>query len=272
MILCLDVGNSQIFGGIFKDEQLLSRFRYNSAKSISSDQIGLFLKNILAENNIDSDDIKQIAICSVVPSIDYSLRSACMKYFKVEPFILHAGNAPGLKIQYYNPAEVGADRLANAVAATQLYPGKNLIIVDFGTATTFCAISAANEYLGGVIMAGMRLSMEALENNTAKLPPVEIMAPKYVLGRSTKENIQSGLYYGQLAAVKEISAHIIKENFQGKETLLLGTGGFAHLFERQKLFDAILPDLVLHGLKIALTNTIDNLKIALADASSDTSS
>jgi type III pantothenate kinase len=251
MILCLDVGNSQIFGGVFKDDKLLNRFRYNSTKNISSDQIGMFLKNILAEHDIASDEIKKIAICSVVPSIDYSLRSACMKYFHIEPFILNADNA-GLDIAYYNPAEVGADRLANAIAATTLYPHQNLIIVDFGTATTFCAISAKREYLGGVIMAGMRLSMEALENNTAKLSSVEITAPKNVLGRSTQENIQSGLYYGQLAAVKEISAKIIAENFNHQKALLIGTGGFVNLFERrQKLFDVVLSDLVLHGLKIA---------------------
>jgi len=252
MILCLDVGNSQIFGGVFDGEKILLRFRYATQKGQTSDQLGIFLKSVLQENGIDCAAINQIAICSVVPSIDYSLRAACIKYFNHEPFLLQAGVKTGLKIKYRNPLEVGADRIANAIAAVKQFPQKNIIVVDLGTATTFCAINTEKEYLGGAILTGIRLSMEALSNNTAKLFSVEILKPESALGRSTIESIQAGLYYGQLGAVRELSKRIGEEVFAGEKFLLLGTGGFATLFEKEKLFHTIVPDLVLQGLRLAL--------------------
>lgn len=252
MILCLDVGNSQIYGGVFNRDEIQVRFRYNSNLGSTSDQLGVFLRNVLRENDIDIAQIERIAICSVVPHMDYSLRSACVKYFNIEPFLLQAGKKTGLKIQYRNPLEVGSDRIANAIAATHLFPKQNLIIADFGTATTLCAISANKEYLGGVILAGMRLSMEALEKNTAKLRPVEIITPQTVLGRSTAESIQIGLYHSQIATIRSLSQEIKTQYWPQEECLLIGTGGFAHLFSQGKLFDHILPDLVLQGLRIAL--------------------
>jgi type III pantothenate kinase len=253
MILCLDVGNSQIFGGVFDGDTIQFRFRYNSKLNSTSDQLGVFLRSVLHENNIDINEIKEIAICSVVPHMDYSLRSACVKYFKIEPFVLQAGKKTGLKIKYRNPLEVGSDRIANAIAASHLFPNKNLIIADFGTATTICAISNKKEYLGGVILAGMRLSMEALVQNTAKLSAVEILKPEVALGRSTSEGIQIGLYYSQLATIKALSKDIKAEYWKDEKFLLIGTGGFSHLFQDAKIFDHIMPDLVLEGLKIALS-------------------
>lgn len=258
MILCLDVGNSQVFGGIFADGKILMRFRYDSKSSYSSDQHGIFLKSVLRENNCDSSQIEQIAICSVVPNLDYSLRAACIKYFGISPFFLQAGAMTGLDIKYYNPQEVGADRIANAIAAVAQYPKQNLIVVDFGTATTICAISAKQEYLGGVILAGIQLSMNALQMNTAKLFPVEIIQPKHVIGRSTNESIQSGLFYSQLATIKAVTDYICANQFATQQPVIIGTGGFAHLFESQNLFSVILPDLVLHGMHIALTNNVLN--------------
>lgn len=252
MILCLDVGNTQVYGGIFANNKILLRFRYDSKSAYSSDQHGIFLKSILRENNIDPSKICQISICSVVPNIDYSLRAACIKYFSIPPFFLQAGARTGLKIKYQNPLELGADRLANAIAAVATYPNRNLIIVDFGTATTICAISSKSEYLGGVILAGIQLSMHALQSNTAKLFPVEIVQPRSVIGHTTTESIQSGLYYSQLATIKEVTNHICANEFAGEKPIIIGTGGFAHLFERQNIFSLILPDLVLHGLNIAL--------------------
>lgn len=258
MILCLDVGNTQVYGGIFADGKIVLRFRYDSKSAYSSDQHGIFLKSILRENHIEPSKVKHIAICSVVPNIDYSLRAACIKYFSIPPFFLQAGAKTGLKINYQNPIELGADRLANAIAAVAIYPNKNLIIVDFGTATTICAISANNEYLGGVILAGIQLSMHALQSNTAKLFPVEIVEPKSVIGHTTTESIQSGLYYSQLATVKEVTNHICENEFASQAPVIIGTGGFASLFERQNIFSIILPDLVLHGLNIALNiNTLE---------------
>lgn len=252
MILCLDVGNSQIFGGVFNNDTIQLRFRHETKLSGSSDDIGLFLRTVLRENGIDDKKIRRIAICSVVPSIDYSLRSACIKYFDIEPFILQAGVKTGLKIKYRNPIEVGSDRITNAIAATHLYPKKNIIAVDLGTATTICVINADKEYLGGIIMAGMRISMHTLQSNTAKLFPVEILAPENVIGRSTMESIQSGLYYAQLGLIKEVVQRIKKDTFADKSPIVIGTGGFAHLFEKEKIFTKIIPDLVLHGLRLAL--------------------
>lgn len=163
---------------------------------------------------------------------------------------MKAGVKTGLKIKYRDPLEVGADRIANAIAATQQFPNKNIIVVDFGTATTFCVISKNKEYLGGVITAGMKLAMDALQSNTAKLSPVNIIKPKTVTGRSTMESIQSGLYYTQLAALEQICQRITKEHFPDEAPLIIGTGGFAYLFEEEQIFSMVIPDLVLQGLRL----------------------
>lgn len=250
MMLCLDVGNSHIYGGLFAEADIRLRFRHSSTVR-TSDEIGIFLKAVLRENQCSPDAIKAIAICSVVPQIDYSLRSACLKYFNIEPFILQAGVKTGLQIQYRNPIEVGADRIANAIAVTQLYQGKNVIVVDFGTATTFCAITEKKVYLGGAIIPGIRLSAEALTNNTAKLPSVEIVKKHKMVGRTTIESIQSGIYYASLGACREIIRNIQSENFAHKPALIVATGGFATLFEDSGMFDSIDADLVLQGIRFA---------------------
>jgi type III pantothenate kinase len=252
MILCLDVGNSQIFGGIYKDDKLLLRFRRTSKTGASSDEFGLFLKSVIRENGFDPDEVEKIALCTVVPEVLHSLKNACLKYFKKNPFVLQAGVKTGLKIKYRNPLEVGADRIANAIAATHLFPNDNLIVIDFGTATTFCAINKNKEYLGGVITAGLKISMEALEDRTSKLPSVEILRTEQALGRSTVESIQSGLFHGTIGLVKEINAQLTKEAFGGETPRIVGTGGFARLFDGTGIFDEDKPDLVLQGLYLAL--------------------
>ncbi len=256
MILSLDVGNTQIYGGVFKgkigEEKMLISFRRGSKQGFSSDEVGVFLRMVIRENGIDPAEIKQIVLCSVVPEVVYSLRGACQKYFNINPFILQAGVKTGLKIKYRNPLEVGADRIANSIAATQLYPGKNLILVDLGTATTFCAVSSEKDYLGGSIIAGLKLSMESLEAKTAKLPSVEIVSRNNTLGLSTVESLQSGLYYGHLGSMREIIKRISEECFKNDCPIVIGTGGFSSLFEKEKIFDAIIPDLVLKGNLIAL--------------------
>ena len=252
MILCLDVGNSQIYGGVFAEGKIQLRFRRNSRTGASSDEIGVFLRSVLRENDIDPRAVKQIALCTVVPEVLHSLRNACLKYFQVTPFNLQAGVKTGLKIKYKNPLEVGSDRIANAIAGAQLYPGQNLIIVDFGTATTFCAVTSEKEYLGGVIIAGLRISMEALESHTSRLPAVEIVLPGECLAKTTVESIQSGLYFGTMGQVKEIGGRIIDEAFDGKKPRIIGTGGIASMFTKAGIFDEENPDLVLHGLHQAL--------------------
>lgn len=250
MLLCIDVGNSNIYGGVFCQDEIKLRFRLSSKVS-TSDELGIFLKNALRENECDPKSIENIAICSVVPQIDYSLRSACLKYFNIDPFFLVAGVRTGLNIKYRNPLEVGADRIANAIAATHLYEGQNIIVVDFGTGTTFCAITAQKVYLGGAIQPGVRLAVHALATNTAKLSAVEIVRGEGVMGRSTRESIQSGVYYGALGAAREVIQRIKQEAFHHQPVLVVATGGFASLFEKENLYDVLAPDLVLQGLKYA---------------------
>jgi type III pantothenate kinase len=252
MILCLDVGNTQIFGGIFIESELKLRFRKSSTQSFSSDEFGIFFRNVLRENDLDPQKVQAISICSVVPNIVYSLRSACRKYFDIEPFFLQAGVRTGLRIGYHNPTEVGTDRIANAMGANQFYPEQNLIIVDLGTATTFCAIRSGKDYLGGTIIPGIRISMEALEERTAKLPRVEIIRREKALGKNTLESIQSGLFYGHLGAMKEIILRLKSEAFPNEKVKVIGTGGFSQLFEKEGVFDLVASDLVLWGLKVAL--------------------
>jgi type III pantothenate kinase len=251
MILCIDVGNTSLHGGVYKDGQLIVQFRKTSRQQFSSDEFGIFLRSVLRENDIDYRDIKEISLCSVVPDMIHSIRSGIVKYFKIEPFILRAGVKTGLKIKYRNPLEVGADRIANAIAGTSFFPDQNLIIVDFGTATTFCIVSGQKEYLGGIILSGIRISMESLVRETALLPKVEIREVSQVIGKSTAESIQSGLYFGQIGIIKEIVAKATSEAFDGPP-LVIGTGGFSSLFESTGLFHYIIPTLVLDGLFIVL--------------------
>ncbi|NOZ04652.1 MAG: type III pantothenate kinase [FCB group bacterium] len=256
MILCLDVGNTYIYGGVFQNDKLILQFRKTAQYRASSDEIGLFLKAVLRENNINPFNIKRIAMCSVVPDAVYSIRNGCIKYFNITPFQLQPGVKTGLMIKYRNPLEVGADRIANAIGAIQSYPDRNLIIIDFGTATTFCVVSKEKEYLGGVILPGIRISMEALESRTARLPSVEIVPCSQVIGRDTIESIQSGLYWGQIGIVNELKTRITREVFNGDPPFIIGTGGFANLFGDGNLFDAIIPDLVLQGLHYALKQNV----------------
>lgn len=259
MILLLDVGNSQVFGGVYLEsmasmerKEPVFTFRKSSDRSASSDEMGLFLMAVLSQNGINPRQISQIGIASVVPDAMHSIRGAIQKYFGITPFLLVPGVKTGLKIKYRNPAEVGADRIANSIAAVARFPGQNLIIVDMGTATTFCAVTSQKDYLGGAILAGLRISMEALESKTAKLPVVEILKPTEVCGRSPVESIQAGLYYGHLGAVKEICTRYQRDLFLGQKPTIIGTGGFARLFSGENLFDTDIPNLVLEGLLEAI--------------------
>ena len=251
MMLCLDIGNSQIYGGVFDDDKLILQFRRASMGSFSSDEVGVFLRAVIKENGIDPSHINSISVCTVVPEMLHSIRNACRKYFKLTPFVLQAGTKTGLNIRYRNPLELGADRIANAIAAAHLYPNENLIIVDMGTATTFCAVSAKKEFLGGSIIPGLRIAMGSLESNTAKLPTVEIVEADTALGKSTVEGIQGGLYYATVGGVREITGDLVDKAFPGEDVKVIGTGGVARIFEKENLFDVEVPDLILKGLYIS---------------------
>lgn len=252
MILVLDVGNSQIFCGVFEGDELVSQFRYASTGRGTSDEIGVFLRGALRENGVDPEAVNIVAISSVVPELNYTLRSCCQKYFAIEPMILRPGLKTGLKIAYKDPKEVGSDRIADAMGAIKLFPGRNLIVVDFGTATTVCAITKDRVFLGGNIMPGIRLAMEALEAKTAKLPSVEIKPTRTALGKTTIESIQSGLYWSNVGMVRELVSRISAEAFGDESALVIATGGFSNLFHREDLFDHVVSDLILVGLIEAL--------------------
>lgn len=252
MKLCLDVGNSHIYGGVYESGRVLLTFRKASKTGSSSDEYGLFFRSVLRENGIDANQVTEIALCSVVPEAIYAISAACQKYFDIRPFILQAGVKTGLKIQYRNPLEVGSDRIANAIAGVDLFPGENLVIVDLGTATTLCAVGKDRSYRGGVILSGLKMSMQALESGTSKLGSVEIMRKDTCLGRTTAASIQSGLYFGHLGAMHEIIHRIQLEEFGGKRPKVIATGGFATLFGGTGLFDQVVQDLVLRGLLAVL--------------------
>ena len=252
MLLALDVGNSQIFGGVYEAANLKLTFRRTSSIRASSDEFGTFFRAILRENDVDPAQIHNAAICSVVPDAVHSLRNCFRKYFRLEPFVLEPGAKTGLKIRYRNPLEVGADKIANAIGAINRFPGRNILIVDFGTATTLCAVTRDKQYLGGIITPGLAISMTALESKTARLPAVEIVRPAEVLGRSSVESIQSGLYYGTLATVRWLVESVTREHFAEEHPTIVATGGFGRLFEQENLFDEFLPELPLIGLRKAV--------------------
>ncbi len=248
MKLCLDFGNSQLLGGFVKGREILFRFRKDMSKSISSDEMGIFLREVIRENGYEPSTVKKIVFCSVTPEVNHAVKNSCQNYFQITPLALEPGVKTGLQIKYANPAEVGADRIAGALGASQAYPEANIIIVDMGTATTFDVLTKRKEYLGGVITPGMSIAMQSLEQHTAKLPKVEIVRPRCVCGKSTVQSIQAGLYFGNLGAIREICGEIAKSCFADEEVLILGTGGFSGLFADEGVFDRVNKDLVLEGL------------------------
>lgn len=252
MILALDVGNSNITGGVFEGETLVLQFRKTTSQNLTSDEIGIFLLTVLRENGIDPSKIERIGICSVVPPINYSLSSGILKYLKVEPLFIQAGIKTGLKLKFPNPKEIGADLIADSIGAAALFPDKDLIIVDLGTATTITPVSRNREFTGGTILPGLKMSVQALASGTSRLPHVEIAKTTKACGNSTISAIQAGIFYGTAGAVKEICSTYMTEVFNGSEALIIGTGGLSRIFEDYSLFDKIIPELTLIGVKKAL--------------------
>lgn len=247
MILCIDAGNTQIHFGVFKIDTMILQFRYSASETITSDQLGIFLKSMLSENDIDYGKIEHISICSVVPALDYSIRSACVKYFMIEPSFLNSTNNSKLIIKYANPLEVGADRIATSIGAYSLYGGSNLVIVDMGTATTIDLVTKEGHYLGGAIIPGIKTSAKALYSNTSKLPSVELNKP-LGLGANTKENIQIGLYYGHLGSIKNIVSYLTEQSIYLDDYIIIATGGFSEIFRSEKFFNYFHPELAFIGL------------------------
>jgi type III pantothenate kinase len=253
MILALDIGNSEITAGVFDNQKLAARFRKSVSGGATADELGLFLVTILRERGVAPEKIQQIVIASVVPFIMPALRTACSEFFHIVPFELTADCRLNISIEYDNPRELGADRLANAIAVQHRFPGQAAIIVDFGTAITVEILDSKGTYRGGLIMPGLRLSMEALFSKTAKLPSIEISKPSGLIGKNTVDSIRSGLINGSQLMMRGLIEEIKRQELSHEERCLtIATGGTSFLFLDLNLFDHIDPDLVLYGLLVAL--------------------
>ena len=252
MILLIDVGNTNVTIGACEGNEIKASWRMTTNKDQTSDEIGVTLRNFLTYNEIDIANIEGTIISSVVPPIMYSLTHAVRKYIGTEPIIVKSSSKMGLTIKVDNPKEVGADRLVNAVAAIKKYKAP-LIIVDFGTATTFCTINKDNEYLGGVILPGVKISLNALVEKTAKLPRIEIAKPESIIGTNTVSSMQAGMYYGYAGSVDNIVTKIKEE--LGEDATVIATGGLARMIAKEaKTIDTIDSELTLEGLKIIYDN------------------
>jgi len=248
LFLAIDVGNTHIMLGIYREKDILVYWRLPTREDSTEDELGMVVKNLLHNSRLGLKDIDAIAISSVVPPLMYSLERMSTKYFNVDPLVIGPGIKTGLNILTDNPREVGADRIVNAVAAYHLYGGP-LIIVDFGTATTFCAISEDGDYLGGVIAPGIGISIEALFEKAAKLPRVEIVRPERVIGKDTVSSMQSGIVFGFVGQVDGIVRRM-KSEFR-LPPMVLATGGFASLIAREsETIKEVNTLLTLEGLRI----------------------
>jgi type III pantothenate kinase len=249
MILVMDVGNSNIVLGVYEGKKLLYHWRMGTDREKTSDEFGMFIVSLFNNEKIDIRSVEAVIIASVVPPIMYSLEHAIKKYFKLEPMIIGPGLKTGINIKYENPREVGADRIVNAVSAFETYGGP-LIIVDFGTATTFCAITSKGEYLGGVICPGVKISAEALFQKAAKLPRIELAKPESVIGRNTVVSMQSGIVYGYVGQVDYI-VNRMKKEMKEDNIKVIATGGLARLISIESTsINEINGFLTLEGLRI----------------------
>ena len=248
MLLAIDLGNTNtVFGVYDSSDKLVMHWRLSTQKERTVDEYGILLRNLFALEKIDANKIRRVIIASVVPPLDPVLYEMASSYFSVTPVFVTHENA-GIPVLYDDPRQVGADRIVNAVAVLHKY-GKPAIVVDFGTATTFDAITGAGEYAGGVIAPGIVISAQALYEHAAKLPRIEIQKPANVIGTSTVGSMQSGLFYGYVALVDGIITRM-KENL-GQNTQVIGTGGQAQFISQEtKLIERVDANLTLDGLQL----------------------
>ena len=227
MILTLDIGNTNIKVALFKEMELVQYWRASTNRNMSSDEYGILLMNLFAHNGISPKEVEGIMISSVVPQINFTIEHMCRSYFGMEPRFIGPGVKTGINIKYENPRELGSDRIANAVAAYELYGGP-CITIDFGTATNFGVISAKGEFLGGAICPGLKLAAEALTERTAKLPRFELTKPESVIGRNTVTNMQAGIVYGYIGQINYLVERMKKE-LGDPNAKVIATGGLAVL-------------------------------------------
>jgi type III pantothenate kinase len=248
MLLALDVGNTNTTMGVFEGTRLIDHRRLRTVRDQTSDEWGILLRNLFALAEMDIANIRGIIVASVVPPVNRSLAEMAQRYFATEAVFVTHETDTGIRICYESPQEVGADRLVNAVAAFHKYGGP-CVVVDLGTAITFDAISHRGEYLGGVIAAGIGISVEALFAKTARLPFVSFETPAKVIGTNTVASMQSGLYYGALGAIDAIVERLHAE--LGPDTKTIATGGQASLIAQESRFLHIIDEhLTLEGLRL----------------------
>lgn len=248
MLLVIDAGNTNIVLGIYDGEQLLRNWRISTDKSKSADEYGILFNNLLVLTGIGLANITDIIISSVVPTLTGVLERLSLNYFGIKPHLVGPGIKTGMPIHYDNPKEVGADRIVNAVAGYEKFK-TSLIIVDFGTATTFDYVNGKGEYCGGAIAPGLMISMEALFQKASKLPWVEIVKPPGVIAKNTVNSMQAGIYYGYVGLVDEIVGRIKRECRENPK--VIATGGLAGLIAPEsKTIDAVEEYLTLEGLRI----------------------
>lgn len=252
MILVLDVGNTNIVLGVYNGEELISEWRLSTDAGKTADEYGIQVIQLFLQNKLDPSDIEGVIVSSVVPDIMYSLEHMIRKYYEVDPIIVGPGVKTGINIKYDNPKEVGADRIVNAVAAHEIFKSP-VIIIDFGTATTFCAVTKDGDYLGGTICPGIKISSEALFQKAAKLPRVELIKPSRVICKNTVSSMQAGIVYGYIGQVEYIVDKMKKEMIElgESEPLVISTGGMAKIIaQNSKSVDVIEPFLTLKGLRL----------------------
>ena len=248
MLLVIDVGNTHTVVGIFEGEKIRGHWRISTDFKKTEDEFAMLFKSLLAEQALNYTHIKAVVISCVVPPLIWILLQMSKTYFKVEPIIVNSGINLNIKIKTDYPDELGADRIVNAVAAYHTY-GVPAIIIDYGTATTFCALDEHKNYIGGAIAPGIELSSNALFEKTAKLPEVELIEPKNAIGKNTIQAMQSGVYLGHIGLTRELVKRFKKE-LRGNPKVI-ATGGLAELIGRScPIIDKVDPLLTLRGLKI----------------------
>lgn len=248
MLLAIDAGNTNIVLGLYKGNKLLERWRVSTDRQKTSDEYGILMRNLFEFHGHKFEEVKAIAIASVVPPLMTGLEKMAVEYFRITPLIIGPGVKTGMPIKFDNPKEVGADRIVNAVAAYEIYGGP-LIVVDFGTATTFDVVSSKGEYIGGAIAPGIGISTEALFARAAKLPRIELVKPQKVIAKNTVNGMQAGIIYGFTGQVDGIVNRMQKE--LGEKAFVVATGGLASLIaDESETIEKVDPWLTLEGLRI----------------------
>ena len=248
MLLTVDIGNTNIAFGVFEGERLRATWHMATVIHRMVDEYATVLLNLLHYQGLDKSDIREVALCSVVPPLTATFEELFQRYFHISPLVVGAGVKTEVRIRMDNPREVGADRIVNAAAAHHLYHGP-VIIVDLGTATTFDTVSGEGDYLGGAIAPGINTAAEALFTRAAMLPRVELVHPKHAIGTNTIDAMQSGIVFGYVGLVEGVVARIRQE--LGEKAKVVATGGYVQLIARETaVIDEVNPDLTLIGLRL----------------------